>query len=39
MSISANDVKKLREETQAGMLDCKKALEASHLTNTPNDAL
>jgi elongation factor Ts len=29
MAISAADVKKLREETQAPMLDCKKALEAS----------
>lgn len=27
MSISANDVKELRERTSAGMLDCKKALE------------
>lgn len=27
MSISAQDVKKLREMTQAGMMDCKKALE------------
>jgi elongation factor Ts len=27
MAISANDVKQLREETGAGMLDCKKALE------------
>lgn len=27
MSISAKDVKKLRDETQAGMMDCKKALK------------
>lgn len=27
MAISADDVKRLREETGAGMLDCKKALE------------
>lgn len=27
MAVSASDIKKLREETQAGMLDCKKALE------------
>ena len=27
MAISAEDVKKLREETGAGMLDCKKALD------------
>lgn len=27
MSISAKDVKELREQTQAGMMDCKKALE------------
>ncbi|MDX1617168.1 MAG: translation elongation factor Ts [Balneolaceae bacterium] len=27
MSISASDVKKLREQTGAGMMDCKKALE------------
>ena len=27
--IKASDVKKLREETGAGMMDCKKALEAS----------
>lgn len=27
MAISAEDVKRLREETEAGMLDCKKALE------------
>jgi len=26
MTVSASDIKKLREETQAGMLDCKKAL-------------
>lgn len=29
MSISAADVKKLREQTGAGMMDCKKALEES----------
>jgi elongation factor Ts len=29
MAISAEDVKKLREETGAGMMDCKKALDAS----------
>ncbi|MGD8426512.1 MAG: translation elongation factor Ts [Balneolaceae bacterium] len=29
MSISAKDVKKLREQTGAGMMDCKKALEES----------
>ncbi|MBQ6154945.1 translation elongation factor Ts [bacterium] len=27
--ISASDIKKIREETGAGMLDCKKALEAA----------
>lgn len=27
MAISAEDVKRLRDETEAGMLDCKKALE------------
>jgi elongation factor Ts len=27
--INANDIKKLREETGAGVMDCKKALEAS----------
>ena len=30
MAISANDVKRLRDETGAGMLDCKKALEESN---------
>lgn len=30
MSISANDVKSLREKTGAGMMDCKKALTESH---------
>ena len=29
MSISASMVKELREKTNAGMLDCKKALEES----------
>lgn len=29
MSYSANDVKKLREETGVGIMECKKALEAS----------
>lgn len=30
MAISAEDVKRLREETGAGMLDCKKALEEAN---------
>lgn len=30
MSISASDVKKLREQTGAGMMDCKKALEEAN---------
>lgn len=30
MSYTASDVKRLREETGAGMLDCKKALDASN---------
>ena len=30
MSISAADVKKLREATSAGMMECKKALEESN---------
>lgn len=30
MNFSASDVKALREETGAGMMDCKKALEESH---------
>ncbi|MDZ7689674.1 MAG: translation elongation factor Ts [Balneolaceae bacterium] len=30
MSISASDVKKLRDQTGAGMMDCKKALEESN---------
>ncbi|MCJ7577666.1 MAG: elongation factor Ts, partial [candidate division Zixibacteria bacterium] len=29
MSVSADMVKKLREKTGAGMMDCKKALEKS----------
>ncbi len=29
MAVSAEDVKKLREETGAGMMDCKKALDAA----------
>jgi elongation factor Ts len=29
MAISAEDIKRLREETQAGVMDCKKALEES----------
>ncbi len=29
MSVSANQVKELREKTGAGMMDCKKALEES----------
>ncbi|MFN3455843.1 MAG: translation elongation factor Ts, partial [Pseudobdellovibrio sp.] len=29
MSISASQVKELREKTNAGMMDCKKALEES----------
>ncbi|HCO12114.1 MAG TPA: elongation factor Ts, partial [Desulfonauticus sp.] len=29
MAISAQQVKELREKTGAGMMDCKKALEAS----------
>ena len=29
MSFSVADVKKLREETGAGMMDCKKALDAA----------
>lgn len=30
MAISAEDVKRLRDETEAGMLDCKKALEEAN---------
>ncbi|USO02271.1 MAG: elongation factor Ts [Alphaproteobacteria bacterium] len=30
MKVSASDIKKLRDETQAGMLDCKKALTESN---------
>ncbi|MEY3606148.1 MAG: hypothetical protein RL289_328, partial [Actinomycetota bacterium] len=30
MSISAADVKKLRDITSAGMMECKKALEESN---------
>ena len=30
MSISAQDVKKLRDQTGAGMMDCKKALTESN---------
>ena len=30
MAVTAKDVKELRERTGAGMLDCKKALEANN---------
>ena len=30
MTISASDVKKLRDMTGAGMMDCKKALQESN---------